>query len=472
MKSKPLKAREKAGLKHIDESLSILKSLNTDKKIQLIRADSHILNIHASLAKKGHEFTVVADRSVSTGVFYKRKRFKKITAKWAGAEFIMERIFTTNLFANGFEAEIGVIKSKNFSEKRKQYHRLIIPLKKKTSFFFILEDRTFETTTMHSRGCIRANFLNLYLDIFNYADKEKNNFLIIDCPLKVSHADFSDTAFACLVALGYLTGKLIQNEGVYFSYTKKEMIIPAALQFCSLRPSIDSLHHPVNSNPYGFNVKGRKGDKLYKKMKPVSELEFSKLCQQVYYKTDLRAALLLLMEVLKESIFTMAAGMAVILETLTNLFAKENPDYFIHIKQPKVSSVILDELRSVITKHENTIGGEATTKLIELINQINQVSNKTKLTKPFEIMGFELNADDIHVIERRNDLLHGRLSLNHDNNIEKADNELYLIATKLYTLINVLTLKQIGFSGYIINWPVYNKRVHKIKLNEEVFRKI
>lgn len=273
------------------------------------------------------------------------------------------------------------------------------------------------------------------------------------------------------MTLGYLIGKLTQNEGVYFSYTKKKMDTPNALKFSSFRPSINSLHHPVNSNPYGFKVKGRKGDRLYKKMKPISEIEFSKLCQQVYSKTDLKAALLLLMEVLKESIFTMATDMAVILETLTNLYAKENPDYFIYVKQPKVSSAILKELRLVITNHKAEIG-DAAEKLTDKVNQINQVSNKIKLSKPFELLGFSLNAEDVKVIERRNDLLHGRLSLNYDEDIEKADNKLYLIATKLYTLVNVLILKQNGFSGYIINWPVYNKQVHKIKLNEDVFRKI
>jgi hypothetical protein len=246
---------------------------------------------------------------------------------------------------------------------------------------------------------------------------------------------------------------------------------PIALKFSSFRPSINSIHYPVDSNPYGFKVKGKKGDRLYKKMKPISEIEFSKLCQQVYTKPDLRAALLLLMEVLKESIFTMAAGMAVILETLTNLFAKENPEYFVYVKQPKVSTAILKELRSVITNNKEVIGDSAE-RLIEKINQINQVSNKIKLTKPFEMLGFELNEDDKKVIERRNDLLHGRLSLDYGEDIDKADNELYFIATKLYTLINVLLLKQVGFSGYIINWPVYNKQVHKMKLKEDVFRKI
>lgn len=109
---------------------------------------------------------------------------------------------------------------------------------------------------------------------------------------------------------------------------------------------------------------------------------------------------------------------------------------------------------------------------MESINQINQIPNIVKLTKPFEMLGFELNEDDKMVIKRRNDLLHGRLSLNHGADTDAADREMYFIASKLYTLINVLILKQINFSGYIVNWPVHNRHIHKRELKEDIFRKI
>lgn len=448
-----------------------MKHLNEEKEIHLIKADTNELGFQAMLIRKNNEFAVSGTRSVLSEVFYKHKKIERLTAKWSDAEFIMEGVFTTNISLDRFEAQVSVIKSKEFSERKKLFHRLIIPVKKKISFFSIIQDTTFETPESHSRGCLRANFKSYNLDIFSYTSKEKTNFLVLDCSTKIGHSLFSEAAFACLVTLGYLTGKLVQNEGVYFTYSKQEMDTPISLMFSSFRPSINSLYYPVNANPYSFKLKGKKAESLHKKMKPLSEIEFSKLCQQVYNKHDLRASLLLLMEVLKGSIFTMATGMAVILESLTNQYAKENPEYFIYVKPQKISSAILQDLRSVIIKHGDEIG-ESAKHFINRINQLNQVSNKTRLTKPFELLGFNLNIDDVRMIERRNDLLHGRLSLNFDNDIEKADNELYLIATKLYTLINILILKQIGFSGYIINWPVFSEQVHKQKLNEDLFRKI
>ena len=464
-----LQKREKSMLKQIEPALDIIRRLNINKEVLLIKSNALEFKLTADLIKKGHQFLITSKRGKITKEFNKSSEIKKILAIWDGVEFILERIFVTNLFLDGFQAEIGVIKSKEFSEKRKLYQRLVIPIKEKVSFFSILEGRRFETSTLHSKECVRSNLKGFHLDIFIYQDEMKSTFIFIDSSIKISHIEFSDAAFACLVTLGYLTGSLMQNEGVYFNYQTKEMNIPTAIKFTSFRPSTNSMYHPLSSNPYGFGVRGKIGDKLYKLMKPLSEEAFSKLCFKVYTNSDLRAVLLMMMEVFKGSIFTMAVGMAVILETITNLFSIENPDYFVYIKQPKVSSAILNELRMVITSHKAEIG-DIETKLIERINQINQVSNKIKLTKPFEMLGFELNEDDKKVIERRNDLLHGRLSLNYGNDIEKSDNEIYLIATKLYTLINVLILKQVGFSGYIINWPVYNKHVHKKKLKEGVFR--
>lgn len=457
--------------KELDPAILIIKNLNRQRQIKVKKIDSVTVDFNATLEKKGSEFRFSSDKVISKLRFTKMKDFRKIIATWNGSDFVLGRIFSNNLLFGSFEGECNELSSIQFSGKRKLFQRLIIPLKAKISFYFFIEHRYFETKTSNSIECVRANFKNCFLETFLFTDHEKNNFLVVDSSAKISHDEFSDKAFSVLVALGYLTGKLVQGEGVYFSYTNKKMENPMAFNFSSFRPSINSIFHPVNANPFAFKVNAKRGDYLLKNMRTITEEEFSILCQQVNDKVDLRSGLLMMMEALKGSIFTMATGMAVILEVLTNLFAKEHPEYLTIIKQPKISSVVLKELRTVINSHKDEIG-DLTDKLINKINQINQIPNKVKLTKPFEILGFKLNKNDENVIERRNDLLHGRLSLEYGAENDMADRELYLIATKLYTLINVLILKQVGFDNYIVNWPVHNKHVHKKKLSEEVFRKI
>jgi hypothetical protein len=458
-------------IKKIEASITFINKLNKSKKIVLKKANSIELNAPASMIKKNHEFLVSSLRIGEGDIFYPRKKIKTVEALWANRELVFEMLFVNRLTGVGFEVQVGIIRDKKFSDKNKQYQRLIIPCEKEISFFNIIEEKIYETKSFRNRGCVSTNFKNFSLDIYCYTELKDTLFLVIDCSSKISHNEFSDAAFASLVTLGYLTGKLVQNEGFYFTYPDIEMEVPAYFKFISLRPSINSIFHPVNSNPYSFGQKGKKGDALYKKLKPISTFEFSNLCQLVLQKHDLRAALLLMMEVLKGSIFTMATGMVVILETLTHIYSESIPKTSNRFKEPKLSSTILNKLRFVISEHSEELG-DAEKKFLKKIDQLNQVPNTTKLSKTFEDLGFTLNEEDKKVIARRNDLLHGRLTLDYGDDFDSADREMYLIATKIYTLVNILILKQVEYSGYMVNWPVYNKHVHKIKLNENVFRKI
>lgn len=254
-----VRKRENSGMKYLGNTLSLIGALYSDKEVLLHNADSIRLDIKASLTKKENEFLITSKQSVSVKSFYKRKSIKKISGSWANSEIIFERIFTNHTFHAGFEVEAGILKSKEFSDKRKQYQRLVIPCKEKINFFFKIQRRSFETETFRSTECLRANFEKCLLDIYCYNENNDPQFIIIDCPQKISYDEFSDRAFTCLVTLGYLTGTLIQEEGTYFTYSRKDMKVPNALKFMSLRPSISSIHYPVNANPNGFGVKGKKG---------------------------------------------------------------------------------------------------------------------------------------------------------------------------------------------------------------------
>jgi hypothetical protein len=376
--------------------------------------------------------------------------------------------FISSRGSHGYEIEVDEIMSKGFSEKKKLYQRVVIPLRKSLRFHFIFETSRFikrRSETLH------VSIEGYDLDIIIHGSHTEKPFLIIDSRQKISHDLFSDYAFSCLVALGYMTGRFVQDEGMYFSYTTKDMREHCAFKYLGLRDSIYSIFHPVNTNPYGFSMRGPKADKLRNSMEVLSSEQFSAFCTLTHQETNFRATLIILQEAVKQSIFSFAITMAVVLESLTNIYAENTPDDFIIVKKPKVSKKILKELRAVVSANKDELG-ELEGKVLEKINQLNQSPNIVKLAKPFEMLGFALNEQDKRIIERRNDLLHGRLNLDYQNNDTGADREMYLIATKLYTLINVLILKRVGYSGYIVNWPVYNKHVHKVNLKEELFRRI
>lgn len=87
------------------------------------------------------------------------------------------------------------------------------------------------------------------------------------------------------------------------------------------------------------------------------------------------------------------------------------------------------------------------------ISNLNQPTNREKLTKPFEIYGITLTADEIGAIDKRNKLLHqGILLPTETRKARESWKEAYMIEMKIYTLINRLLLSVLNYEGPVINW--------------------
>lgn len=456
--------------KHFDSCFDLMDKFYKTKRVKITAVDGKGVSASAYLKKnKTKGFILTGDRDFKTHLFFSDKIYYRHMSISSGKnEYLIGSHHIFSRGSHGYEIKVGEIMAKGFSEKRKLYQRVVIPLRKSITFHFIFET---SRAIKHRTETLHVSIEGFDLDIMVHGGHTENPFLIIDSRQKIGHGLFSDYAFSCLVSLGYMTGRFVQNEAMYFSYATKDMKEHCAFKYLGLRDSIYSIFHPTYTNPYGFNMEETKAEKLRRSMQVLSAKQFSDLCTLTHQETNFRATLIILQEGFKQSIFSFAITMAVVLESLTNIYVQNNPNDFIIVREPKVSRKILKELRTVVSANKAELG-ELEAKVLEKVNQINQVSNKVKLTKPFEMVGFALNEWDEKIIQRRNDLLHGRLKLDYQSDDEGADREMYLIATKLYTLINILILKRVGYSGYIVNWPVYNKHVHKVNLKEELFRRI
>lgn len=461
----PEKKRE---IKYLDPAFQAIKILNRPTRIKLHSIGLKKVALRMKINKEHlseYSFDLPANETINQKISFETK----LKGSWNNIELILQGVFLERSSSSG---SIHSICSINYERRRvKRYHRLIIPLRKSISFFFQIEHHEFSTLDYTSIECIRVNYETFYLDVFLYKNDDKKKFIILDCPSKLNEEDFSEVAFSTLVTLGYVLGKFPQDEGYYFAYDRKEMKDVVEFKFSGLRPSVSSIYHPVNSNPYGFRVRGKKGEYLMRKLKPISSIQFSTLCRRVHAKPELRAALLLSIEASASSLLIMSTSMAVILESLTELYASENPNNFFIVKKGKLSGSILKAIRQTVESHASELG-EFKGLFLNKVNLLNQVPNRSKLILPFQLLQIKLNDDDMYVIEKRNNLLHGNLDVGLKGDIDLSDKELHFIASKLYTLNSKLILKQAGYDGYIVNWPVHNKHVHGKKLAEEVFRLI
>ncbi|SEA92251.1 hypothetical protein SAMN05443667_11212 [Flavobacterium gillisiae] len=83
---------------------------------------------------------------------------------------------------------------------------------------------------------------------------------------------------------------------------------------------------------------------------------------------------------------------------------------------------------------------------------------------------------NLKVISARNDFLHERVpdfkKLGANRSIELKDNDLYYASVRLYTLLNILILKMIGFDNYVLNFTKIFEKNTRYPVREEFYRKL
>lgn len=85
------------------------------------------------------------------------------------------------------------------------------------------------------------------------------------------------------------------------------------------------------------------------------------------------------------------------------------------------------------------------------IDGLNRATNSQKLKLPFESLGVNIDGDEKRAIDRRNKLLHqGRLL--DPKTVADKWRDAYKVEMHMYTAINKLLLKYLGYEGPVIDW--------------------
>lgn len=314
------------------------------------------------------------------------------------------------------------------------------------------------------------------VDVFVVNDANKNHFLIIESAEKQDFNLFSSKSFAITTVIGYLTGHYAGDQGYFFASIRKKSPFNH-LRYLSLRKSILSQFRPVNANPYSYLYNDRVTAKKYMSiLRPITFREFSFLCEKAFNSLDFSSALILILESSVTSLVFMPGGYAIAIESLSNLIIGAKKLKLSPIKGKNRSQKIHKELHMVLDRYSVGISEDDLLILRKRISQINSKTNSARLRAPFELLGIKLNQGDLDILSTRNDFLHGRFpDLNKKKNnrsIKEIDQELYFVALKFYTLINLLVLKWAGYDSAIPNYPKLRELSTGIKLNEEPFRKV
>ena len=148
------------------------------------------------------------------------------------------------------------------------------------------------------------------------------------------------------------------------------------------------------------------------------------------------------------------AFLSVALESLTSEIKKEKK-----LKAPKPlpsdlwKKTVRPALREVIETEAKSAGTTGTVPLLARIDNLNSPTNREKLTQPFDALGISLSCGEITAIDKRNTLLHeGRILDEIDRTKPDAWMEPYMIEMRLFTVVNKLLLRFLGYEGPVIDW--------------------
>ncbi|AWM14650.1 hypothetical protein DI487_12820 [Flavobacterium sediminis] len=405
---------------------------------------------------------------------------KKVNFDSNEKTIIFNSVFIGRFSNQSLEGSINELHSKGFSKSKKQYFKFVIPNSKSLDIHFQIDHIVIENDYgIRSSVATKINLMDEEIFIMEEKDENKNKYIIIESRKKQTYEEFSNKTFAIRIALGYVSGYFAGNKGYFFSYSNAKMENYNDFYFTSLRDEIKTLMNPINTNPFSWLNDYRKVAEKYYKLKifrPLTISEFSFLCNKLITNDEFTATILLIIESTKASLIFRPSGYSIALETLSDIIIGAEKEKIAPINSKQDFKDFKIDLIEVLNKHSTKESFIDVNTLKVRIENINQITNLESLKKPFSILGITLLDEDLKVIKSRNDFLHGRVpdfkKQGANRSIELKDYDLYYASVRLYTLLNVLIFKMIGFDNYILNFPKIYEKNTKFKVKEKHYRRV
>lgn len=238
-----------------------------------------------------------------------------------------------------------------------------------------------------------------------------DEFLVIESEAAIAYDKFADIVYTVLIALGFVSGKFVQNFSFTFGRTTRDEVKALTYRYKKLRPGSSSIYHAVTWNPFGYkHMLGRElADQLYqdKMLKGLDTGTLSRLSELIFDNNQMQYALVLFND-------TNGKGLSLLIK---------NNCFF------GVIEVLMKYLETVFKA--------------KLPTDYSQKKGFDKFRILFGSL-FPVTDDEVKLYKYRNNFFHG--------DIENVDDiEKVYIMQKQISLIHKIVLTHAGFDGYIID---------------------
>lgn len=384
--------------------------------------------------------------------------------------------------SNDFSIDVDActIYSSKIDITRKYYFRYFVPVDKRVNF----EDYdhyVFLCQGKQAGSLIKIIIPENEIHLFHFEYK-KEYYLVIESTKQCYLKDIEDIAYASLLTLGFFSRTLHLQETYIIASKSIGYSSPIGLYYKSLRESITGQYSIFTTNSYSVlipiarKMKAKNAeDRMMKiihdkwgfRIERVKEDVFSEMTNIFHKNEPVARAALISLTASKLGLELQSAVYCIAFETICNFINKTYDLQAPHIIDETEWLIILPSLLDVLNK--SSLSKEAMSFAKNKINNLNQPTNKDKLTLSFSAVGYNLSNEEIKAINDRNLFLHGHLNVKSG---EKEIDKLFYTSLMFHRLCCTLILKMSGFNGHIVNnIPLYAPDIN-VKTNEWGFKKI
>jgi hypothetical protein len=321
-------------------------------------------------------------------------------------------------------------------------------------------------------GIVKLKISNNYFDVFRISD-EKKEFIFIDSSQAISIEDFNTSTAAFFQAYSYIFGFLCGGE----SY-----IVTSKTESFEVIDNILFKHNPEEKvhNNYIFNSHEIRELKFSDSIFLFSREVLSNMCDKLINEDKYKRTLNIIHEAnLNEYSLSTCILFSSALETISSLIAKENNGLCPIDEERFKKSEITFKLKRKVEKNKILEKADKEFLIKKKLSNLNNPTNVDKLESPFTKFQISLPDNFKKALKYRNEYLHGSIPSGSKLGTFQADN--FNRAFELQFLVNVITLKYVGYKGFLRNRSAeieYNiqkgqgKNDEDISINQSLYYKI
>lgn len=323
---------------------------------------------------------------------------------------------------------------------------------------------------------IKVDGINFKISTCEISSDIKHTFICIECNIKIDFKKFKHYVNSIIVSIAFFSGKFFKLEEIYFQSKIKNFSKSTDFFYRNSNTKY-SLPNPITNNPKNWDWKFKDDFVLTKTLErkwssSINKRQFILLTTLLIEKPKLYFSIRNIFEFYKSPVMTRIPIMFVVLETICVELKKASTEFI-------EKSIIKNRALDILLRNEENITSEDYIELKNAINYIDKklVGNIINYEKAFKSLNLDLSEEDKKVLSKRNLFFHGSILpddalIQSEEDFYKIEKEYNYYSNKLYVLITKLILKQLNFTGYLVNYPKMFEDETVLKVQENYFIKI